>query len=196
MVSEAEAAPVAVPAEVTAAGFEATASGILVPMKNEQDHAHDLGRFFDGIGRMEKRIPALIDFAFKVSHALAQWAGEHNVSTKQIKLGTIFWSPQGELAFDIEYDPFDITPREDPEYLKKGWARMPLLAEKFPAVLELVMTVGTHLSVMIDQKQMKGAGLSFTQLHYFKNQVSGNHAWGFVIIDRQRRRIRSRMAGL
>lgn len=151
--------------------------------KNEDDHVNDLARFFDGMSRIEKRVPALIDFGFKVSHQLANYCEEKHIASKQIKLGDIFWTPKGDVGFDIIYDPFDISPREQPEYLKTGWLRLPKLAEHFPCIVELVMTLGAHLSMMIDNGQCKGKDLTFINLHTFRNNVAGRDAWGFKILQ-------------
>lgn len=156
---------------------------IMSRYRTEAQDKDDLTKFFTGVSRLEKRIPALIDFGFKVSHALASWAEEKRVNTKQVKLGEIFWTPTGDVAFDIIHDPYDITPKEQPEFLKRGWGRLPDLSEKFPAVIELVMTLGTHLSMMIDNKTVSGKDLRFIQLHHFDNVVSKRPAWAFRIID-------------
>ncbi len=168
---------------------------LVTSFKNEKDHVFDLEKFFHGMSMLEKRIPALVDFGFKVSHAVANYCTEKNINTKQINLGDIFWTPKGDVGFDIIYDPFDISPKNPPEYLKTGWNRLPQLAVAFPCVIELVMTLGAHLSMMIDNKQCKGKDLTFINLHAFRNNLAGRDAWGFKILQGSGRILRAGQAG-
>lgn len=183
--------PVPTEAEAAAARLQAAKEkeaydSIMRNSKSADEHKEDLTKFFHNISHMEKRIPALIDFGFKISHAVAQWAEEQRVNSNQVYLGEIFWTPQGDIAFDIKYDPMDLTPKEKPEYLKQGWRRMPQLAEHFPAVFELIMTVGTHLSMAIQNRQAVGKDLGFANLHHFTNVLTKRPAWGFRIFNGRR----------
>lgn len=137
--------------------------------------------FFDGFSALEKRIPSLIKFAFKLTHSMTAFANEKSITTRQIMLGDIFWAPGGALAFDVTWDPYAIVPQDKNEFLKTGWNQLPKISERFPAILELVMTLGFRLSVMIDNKELDGKRCIFKDLHYFKNSITGRDCWSFNI---------------
>ena len=174
-----------------------TPGGIILPhFKNEKDHADDLTKFFSGVSRIEKRIPSLIDFAFKISHAIQHWANEKDINTVSLKLGNLYWTPNGDICFTIEYDPYDLTPHTGQEYLKTGYARLPKLAKLFPCVVDLVIMLGMQLSNMIDNKQLAPGGATFADLQFFTDHVDRLPAWNFRLFDAKRRKVKSRKFGL
>jgi hypothetical protein len=174
-----------------------TDSGIILPnFKGEQEHVDDLERYFSGLARIEKKMPQLVDFAFKLSHALKAWCDEKQIATRAVKLGTIFWTPTGDIAFDIEYDPYDLTPNAEQEYLKTGYARLPLLAEQYPCLVDLVDTLSYSLIAMIDNKTLSPAGATFKDLRPFFNVLTRKQAWSFRLYDAKGHKVKSRIGGI
>jgi hypothetical protein len=165
-----------------------SAGGIILPnFSGESDVERQLAKFYDGMSRIEKRMPALITLAFKLSHQVQAWADEQHVATRALKLGVVFWAPTGDIAFDLEYDPYDITPLKEHTFLKTGYSELPKLKDAFPCLIDLVDTLSYTLSNMIDNGQLGVGTAEFTQLRTFKNQVTGNQSWGFRLYDKKRR---------
>lgn len=184
--------------EVIAGGDETiTEGGIILPnFSGESEHEHALAKFYDGMSKIEKRMPALIDLAFKISHQVESWANEKQLSTRALKLGTVFCAPNGDYAFDLEYDPHDLTPHPEHAFLKSGYNQLPKLKERFPCLIDLVDTLGYTLSNMIDTGQLTVGGASFSQLRTFQNQVTRNQSWSFRLYDSKRRRVKQQRIGL
>jgi hypothetical protein len=153
--------------------------------KNEGDHLRDLEKHFDGVSRIERRLPQLIDFSFKLANAVGNWAKEKDYRTKALKLGTIYWTPAGDIAAEFTFDKFDLSAPDNPEYLKRGYARLPKLNELYPAVFELCMTLGEHLVNICDQRKVDKKDISFTNLHVFSNPNTGTDFWAFKILNRK-----------
>lgn len=165
-----------------------TAGGIILPnFSGESEVEHQLAKFYDGMSKIEKRMPALIDLAFKLGHQVQSWADEKQIPTRELKLGVVFWAPTGDIAFDLEYDPLEITPVTDKAFLKTGYRELPKLKDRFPCLIDLVDTLSYTLSNMIDNGQLGVGTAEFTQLRTFKNQVTGNQSWGFRLYDKKRR---------
>jgi hypothetical protein len=175
--------------EVIPGGDEkVTEGGIILPnFSGESEVEHALAKFYDGMSRIEKRMPALIDLAFKLSHQVQAWADEKGISTRALKLGTVFWAPDGDIAFDLEYDPHDITPQGEKAFLKTGYRELPKLKDRFPCLIDFVDTMSYSLSNMIDNGQLSIGGTEFSQLRTFKNQMTGNQSWGFRLYDKKRK---------
>jgi hypothetical protein len=171
--------------EMAAATTKAKADAALIEraFKNDQDHLRDLEDHFEALSRIEHKLPQLIDFAFKIANAVGAWAREKGYRTKALKLGTIYWTPTGEIAVEFTYDKFDLSAPEEPEYLKRGYARLPQLNAKYPAVFELTMTLGEHLVNICMQRKLTKKDISFTGLHHFTNPNTGAQMWSFKIIN-------------
>ena len=62
-----------------------TAGGIILPnFSGESEVEHQLAKFYDGMSKIEKRMPALIDLAFKLGHQVQSWADEKQIPTREL----------------------------------------------------------------------------------------------------------------
>jgi len=154
-------------------------------LKSEEEHVRDLERHFEGLSRIEHKLPQLIDFGFKLANAVGNFCQEKDYRTKALKLGTIYWTPSGDIAAEFTYDKFDISAPEDPEYLKRGYARLPKLNAQYPAVFELVMTLGEHLTNICENRRLTKKDISFTNLHHFVSPTTKTDFWAFRILNRR-----------
>lgn len=153
--------------------------------KNEKDHEQDLARHYENVSQIERRLPQLIDFGFKLANMVGNLCQEKDWRPKALKHGNIFWVPGGEVAFELNYDPYDISAPQEIEYLKKGYVRLPKLQADYPSVFEFLMTLGHHLTNMIEVQKVQPKDLSFTQLHHFVNPNNGIDHFAFKIVNRR-----------
>lgn len=153
--------------------------------RGEKDHQNDLERHFEGVSRIEKRLPKLIDFCFKMADQVDAWCQRMDYRPKALKVGTIYWTPSGEIAAEFDYDKFDLSAPVPPAHLKRGYVRLPMLQKNNPAVFELCMTMGHHLINIIDMGRAKPKDLTFTNLHYFRNPNTLADCWSFKIVNRR-----------
>ncbi len=151
--------------------------------KNNDDHLRDLEGHFDSVSRIEHKLPQLIDFGFKWAEAVRQWCKEKDWRPKSLATGNIFWAPAGDVAVEFSYDKYDISSPEQPEYLKKGYARLPKLHDQHPALFEVVMTLGEHLVNICEQKRLTKKDLTFRNLHHFVNPNNSMDMWAFRIVN-------------
>lgn len=153
--------------------------------QNEQDALTDLEKHFDGVSRIEHKLPQFIDFAFKMANQVGQWAKEKDFRTKAIKLGMIYWTPAGDIAAEFLYDKYDLSAPDEVPYLKRGYARLPQLNSQYPAVFELVITLGEHLTNLCVNRKVQPRDISFTGLHVFQNPNTREYMWSFKILNRR-----------
>lgn len=171
--------------EVDEAATAAVAEELQTRYKNEKDHTDDLASHYEALSHIERRLPQLIDFGFKLANAVGQLCKEKDWRPKALKHGNIYWVPGGEISLEMRYDPHDISAAVEVEYLKKGYARLPRLQAEYPAVFDFVMTMGHHLTNMVKTKKLKAKDLSFTNLHHFENPNDHTQHFAFKMINRR-----------
>jgi len=175
--------PTAEELNAAATKAKATTAGLQAMYKNDADHTRDIEKHFDGVSRIERRLPQLIDFAFKLANAIGAWAKEKDYRVKSLKLGNIYWTPAGDIAAEFEYDKYNIVTEPAPEYLKRGFVRLPQLQAHHPAAFELCMTLGEHLCNIIDMRRATPKDIGFTNLHHFTNPNTNTENWSFRITN-------------
>lgn len=182
-----EALPVPTDAELGAAKDAAVKeANFLASIPQSNDEAlWDLEKHFAHVSAIEHKIPQLIDFGFKMANAMGNWAKEKDYRTRAIKGGLIYWTPAGDIASEFLYDKYNLSVEEEPEYLKRGYARLPKLHAQYPAVFELIMTLGEHLTNIMQNRRMSSKDISFTNLHNFVSNT-GIDMWAFKILNRKR----------
>lgn len=141
---------------------------------NDKDHEQDLARHYEGVSRIEQKLPQMIDFAFKMGQMVGTWAKEKCIPTKLITTGDLFWTPDGEIAIEFGYDADDVVEKVAPVFLKSGYARLPTLQKHYPAVFDVCLTIGHHLCNMIDQKKVRPKEIEFKGLHHFVSRFGVN----------------------
>jgi hypothetical protein len=174
-------------AELSSAAAKAKALSRQVEdsLKGEDDHLNDIERHYGALTRIEHKLPQLIDFAFKLANAVGNLCREKEYRPRALKAGNIFWTPSGEISAELTYDPYAITTEAAPEYLKRGYARLPKLHDDYPAVFEVTMTLGEHLVNILNNRRIDARDISFTGLHYFHSPVTNSHHWAFKIVNRK-----------
>lgn len=171
--------------DIEGAKLQAKQAEVTLAYKNEQDHTDDLAKHYQAVSQLEKRLPQLIDFGFKLANMVGNICNEKGWRPKALKEGQIYWVARGEVSVEFTYDKYDLSVPAPVEYLKRGYVRLPQLQADYPAVFEFLMTLGHHLTNMLQVQRLQPRDISFANLHHFVNPNNRIDNFAFKIVNRR-----------